>query len=81
MGEQQKNSAPIIQLNVFGTKIHCLIDSGSSVTLIKDTVAQKLIENQNLSVKCSNKILKSISGKYVEISGCVCLDFQLGKKC
>lgn len=68
------STTPLVKLNVENTEVTCFVDSGSSVTIIKNSLAQHFIKNGHHLRKC-NKIIQSVNGTEISTEGIIDLSF------
>ena len=66
----------MVKLNVQDEFITCFLDSGSSISLIKQSLAYRLIDKFKLTVHSSNKVLKNVSNDVIDINGQINLTFK-----
>ena len=71
---------PVVSIVVNKLETNSFIDSGSSVTLIKPTVAEILVSAGNLKVKTCKNRLSSATNHDIETLGVIELKFLIGKR-
>lgn len=77
---EKKNSLPVIELKIAGHTISCLLDSGSSVSLIRDKAFQRFMTDDRIkNLRIDAKII-SVTGENLEITNCVSLPIHIGNK-
>jgi len=61
---------------VYDRQVKCFIDTGSTISLIKESLAQTFINKYNLKVTSSNKVLKNVSNEIVKNLGKINVKFK-----
>ena len=71
METSKQTIIPQAKLKIHDEIVDCFIDTGSSICLIKKSLAIHFINKFNLRVRSSNKILKNVSNEIVENNGTI----------